>query len=259
MTRPGSATAMKLDFGFVSDLRSAVALLTVLPLRMNDGRKPGWAFGWFPVVGLGLGALLAGEAWLLGRLGVERLLARGFLLLATWVILTGALHLDGLADSCDGLCATASPERRLEIMKDPRAGSWAVVGVGLLLLGKFAFLGVAGWPVLLVAPVFGRWVMTMAAWAFPYARASGMGGFFRDGLGRRQVAAASVVTVAVLAGASWWQPGLLVVGVLAAVTVLGLGHWAARRLGGGLTGDVYGALCEVTELFCLIGVGVWAG
>jgi len=111
---------------------------------------------------------------------------RALLILLAWVVLTGGLHLDGLADSCDGLLATTTPEKRLDIMKDPRAGSWAVVGVVLLLLGKLLLRESA--PVaLLIAPVAGRWMLTAAAWGYPYARSTGLGAWFKDGLGRPQI------------------------------------------------------------------------
>ncbi len=247
------------------DMQRALGFLTILPVGNPDGplvlpagqvapplRKPGHAFAWFPLVGLALGAVLALVGWLLANAPLLR--AAG--VLGTWVVLTGALHLDGFGDACDGLLATTTPQRRLEIMKDPRAGSWAVVGVTLLLITKFA--AVASLPpelivpALLVAPVAGRWAMTAAARAFPYARSSGMGGYFRDGLGRPQVVVATVGVLLIVAALFWFAPLLLATVIAAPVAAYGGGRWAAARLEGGLTGDVYGAICEATEVLCLL-------
>ncbi len=235
-----------------ADLAGAFAFLTILPLRARAG-TPGRTFTYFPLVGLVIGVLiaLAASITFLPRDAV------GFLTLLVWVALTGALHLDGFADACDGLFSTTTVERRLEIMKDPRAGSWAVVGVTLLLLGKWVALRNVLPLLLIVPPVLGRCAMVLAAYAFPNARAAGSGAYFRRGLRRPDVIAAVVLTALILA------PLVIVGGVrvtlaLAAmwVIVAGVGLWAARRLGGGLTGDVYGAICELTELcalFILIG------
>lgn len=237
----------------LSDLRAAFAFLTLLPVRTDSARSPGHAFAWFPLVGLTIGGLLAAVGWLPLA---EPL--RSFLLLAVWVGISGGLHLDGWADSCDGLWVTAAPERRLEIMKDPRTGAWAVIGLVLLLLGKFAALYDL-LPILLVAaPVAGRWAMVLAASAFPYARAHSdgehsLGGWFREGLGRRELQIATVSAIVIVGGAAWFDVRALWAFAAALIVAFGFGRWAARRLGGGLTGDVYGAVCELTELLCVLG------
>src|SRR5262245_61596780 len=89
---------------------------------------------WFPLIGFGLGLVLAGGL-LLFRLFFSPALAAA-LTVAAWAALTGGLHLDGLADCCDGLLATATPERRLEIMRDPRLGAFGVTGLTLFLILK---------------------------------------------------------------------------------------------------------------------------
>jgi len=233
------------------DVVGAFAFLTVLPVYVDpQGRPAGRIFAYFPLVGVVLGGVLALGA----GVGVASADLHAFGLLLAWVLLTGGLHLDGFGDACDGLLATVAVERRLEIMKDARAGSWAVVGLVLLLLGKFLLVRelLLSLPaaLLILPPVLGRWVMVLAAWFFPYARQTGgIGGHFRQGLGGGQVVLASGVALGVVA---WLSPGALV----ALVGAAGLALWAARRLNGGLTGDVYGALCEVTELLTM-GALLW--
>lgn len=236
----------------IGDLRVAVAFLTILPAGHTGERPPGYAFAWFPLVGLVIGLLLYGAA----LVSPPPLAGYGVLLL--WVIVTGGLHLDGYGDACDGLLATTPPQRRLEIMKDPRTGAWAVIGLVLLLLGKFVAIGQVAPLLLVVAPVAGRWSMVVAAAAFPYARTTGLGGYFREGLGRRQGIIASVTALLVIGAAAYFDPRALLALVVAPLLVFAGGRWAAARLGGGLTGDVYGALCELTELIFLLGC-VWLG
>lgn len=231
-----------------SDFRSALSLLTILRVAPGESREPGRMYAWFPLVGLLIGGAAAASAWLPLPAPL-----RAFITLGVWVGMTGGLHLDGLADACDGLLATVSPERRLEIMRDPRAGSWAVIGVTLLLLGKLVALQNVPAAYLILPPVVGRWVMVLAAWGFPPARSTGAAAHFRRGLGVAQVTIASLIAalvLAVVAVAAWWLAALMaVIGPLCAWLV---GRWAAQRLGGGLTGDVYGALCELSELVCLL-------
>jgi adenosylcobinamide-GDP ribazoletransferase len=232
----------------LSDLVNAFSFLTILPtgwLKPDITRPPGRAFSFFPLVGLVIGLLVSAVA------SIRFLPAdvTAFLSLAAWVALSGGLHLDGFADSCDGLFATVTPERRLEIMKDPRAGSWAVIGVALLLLGKWTAIRYVSFPMLLLAPVAGRWAMMFAVALFPNARPGGIGAFFRNGLGRAQMIVATVIALAVALALGW--RALIALGTAFVFAML-YGLWASKRLGGGLTGDVYGATCELVEFLCLI-------
>ncbi|MBI5878967.1 MAG: adenosylcobinamide-GDP ribazoletransferase [Chloroflexi bacterium] len=239
--------------GIWSDLCAAFAFLTVLPGIPSSTRSPGYAFAYFPLVGLVIGAAL----WVIVSLPLP-VDARAFFALVAWIALTGGLHLDGWGDACDGLLATTTPERRLEIMKDPRAGMWAVVGISTLLLGKFGALRLIAPLALVAAPIAGRWAMALAAGVFQSARASGSGAYFRTGLGRRQLVVASLITALACGTLGWFDRRALLGLAVAPLLAFGLGRWAAQRLGGGLTGDVYGALCELTELVCLWGAALWA-
>jgi len=232
-----------------SDLRAALAFLTVLPIGYPENRLPGYSFAWYPLVGLVLGLFLS----LIAILPWPTALISAFVVLLAWVVLTGGLHLDGFGDSCDGLLATVSPARRLEIMQDPRTGAWAVIGLIVFLLGKWTFLTETPALMLIVPPVIGRWAMVWAVWQFPHANTSGLGVYFRTGFGRAQVLTALVLTLLIVAVASWlvdWR--LITLLFVPVVTVLGFGTWAAQRLDGGLTGDVYGAIGELSELLGLV-------
>ena len=235
----------------MNDLRIALAFLTILPVGYVESESPGRSFAFFPLIGLLIGFILASAAYALRLWLSAELAALGVVVL--WVVLTGGLHLDGFADACDGLLATVEPVRRLEIMKDPRTGSWAVVGLILLLLSKWLTVREAAPVALILPPVIGRWIMVLAAFGFPYARSEGLGAFFRRGLRRRQVVlATSTVVILVIIWSLLFDWRELVSVVMALVLMIVIGRWASIRLGGGLTGDVYGALCELSEVIVLL-------
>jgi adenosylcobinamide-GDP ribazoletransferase len=235
----------------IRDTFGALSLLTILPVPshwLDLRRPPARAMAAYPFVGLVLGALLVLAHWVFRA--VLPPLVSAVLIVAAWAILTGGLHLDGWADCCDALPATVTRERRLEILKDPRLGSFGGIGLVLLLMCKFA--AVASLPrvgvALILAPTLGRWAIVNVAAVFPLARPDGMAAHFRAGLSRRELIWVAL-TVALVCGAAGW--GGLVAFVGAAVAALVLGRWAAIRLGG-VTGDVYGAACELVECFVLV-------
>jgi len=172
------------------------------------------------------------------------------LVLAAWLLLTRALHFDGFLDTCDGLFGGFTPERRLEIMRDSRVGAFGVAGGGLLLLAKYAALvSLQGLSGLVFAPVLGRWVLSIAIFAYPYAREKGLGRDMKDNVRWPQVILATVVAVIVAWLLAGWM-GLLAFALAGIVLWLGAG-FVLRRIPG-LTGDSYGALCELTELAVLL-------
>lgn len=244
----------------MADLIRALSLLTTLPVRARWEEKTvaGRAMAAYPLVGVLIGGLLAGLAALLwdSALPLRAPLLPPALVLLAWVLLTGALHLDGWADCCDALFVPAGRERRLEILKDPRLGSFGGVGLALLLFVKLAAIqGVAatrsGLIALALAPVLARWAVVIIAFVSPLARRDGMAATFRRGLGPREVILATVTTAIAVAAAAWfagWHAALL--WGLSAVLVWAVSRVATSRLGG-LTGDVYGALIELVETAAL--------
>ena len=233
----------------------ALQFLTAIPVRVSGEISPrlmSRAMAWFPVVGLLLGGILAVADVALCALFPPSVAAA--LLLAIWVALTGALHLDGFLDCCDGLLAAKSPEKRLDILRDTRVGAFAVVGAVCLLLLKFTVLLELPvnqrLPGLLVTPALTRAVMVYAARAYPYARPGpGLGQVFRDDLTWREVALAAIVAVAA-AGLALGLTGLALALCVWLITVAMA--WLVRRRIPGLTGDVYGAINELTEVGALL-------
>jgi adenosylcobinamide-GDP ribazoletransferase len=233
----------------------AFQFLTVIPVRVSgeiEARTMGRAMAWFPVVGLMLGALLA-LADVAGRAFFPPVV-NAALLLAVWVMLTGALHLDGFLDCCDGLLAAKPPERRLEILRDTHVGAFAVVGAVCLLVIKFAALvelpAPQRVPALLTIPALSRAAMAYAARAYPYARPGpGLGQLFREGLAWRHVLVAGSVAVGA-AGLALGPTGLGAA-LWVWLTTVGIAALVRRRIPG-LTGDVYGAINELAEVGALL-------
>ena len=222
--------------------------MTTLPIRLPadwSAGDSGRASLWYPFVGLVIGAI----TWLAWD-GANRVFppwVASILTLIVWVLLTGGLHLDGLADCCDGLLASTSVERRLEIMKDPREGAFGVIGLILVLMLKAAALTSAPNPGILFAASLARWCVLPAA-LVPLARPSGMGADFAAGFRRSFIVWGAVIplAIAILLGVR----GILstLAGLGTAVLVL----WLARSRIGGVTGDVFGMIVEIVETVVLI-------
>ena len=237
----------------------ALQFLSSLPIRLPGMPAPeelGRSLLLYPLVGLLFGVIL----WALNiALAGAPLLLHAALLLTVWVLLSGALHLDGLADSADAwLGGFGDRERTLTIMKDPRSGPIAVVTLVLVLLLKYAALlaliekeqGVA----LIIVPLIGRAALLGLFLTSTYVRAGGLGQALADHLPRKagwQVLAVSAAACVVIAGFN-----AVVALLLAVVVFIWLRHLMVRRLGG-TTGDTAGALLELLEMSVLVGLALF--
>lgn len=216
-----------------------------------DERRFGRSGMFFPLVGLILGGLLIIVYWFadffLPPAAVAAIAVVGL------VIMTGGMHLDGLMDTIDGIYSGRSRLKKLEIMKDSRVGAFGVLGAVCLLLLKFSlFMGLGGvsyFSALIMMTVFGRWSMTYAIARFPYAREEGMGKLYKIHTGNIELAVASL-TAFIVALAAGSIGGIIILVVTALTAHLLCGHWKIAL--GGLTGDTYGALSEILEVFVLV-------
>ncbi|MBD8612392.1 adenosylcobinamide-GDP ribazoletransferase [Pseudomonas putida] len=229
----------------------ALQFLSSLPVRlpgMPSAQASGRSLLFYPAVGLLFGALL----WVANALlaGTPMLL-HAALLLTLWVVLSGGLHLDGLADSADAwLGGFGDRERTLLIMKDPRSGPMAVVTLVLVLLLKFcallALLEQGQQAALLMAPVLARAAMLGLFMGTPYVRAGGLGQALADHLPRGAGSwVLAAVAFASLGFCGFWISLSVLVGFMA------LRRQMIRRLGG-TTGDTAGAMLELLELLVLL-------
>jgi adenosylcobinamide-GDP ribazoletransferase len=232
----------------------ALQFLTILPIRINappDAEATGRSLLYYPLVGLLIGALLAAALWMLGDAPP---LLTAAVLLALWVSVTGALHLDGLADSLDAwVGGHGDRERTLAIMKDPYCGPVGVVALVLVLLIKFASLAYLApnghWESLVVVPVVGRTALVLLFLTTPYVRPHGLGSLIANHMPRH----ACVVTVILTLVAIVTFTGMATIGLFATVAgvFLMLRRLMLRRLGG-TTGDTAGTLVEITEAAALL-------
>lgn len=230
----------------MNDFLAALSLLTIFHLSAHGSNISARALSYFPLIGLAIGLLLTAAGLALHAIFPDFLTAA--LLVALWAVLTGGLHLDGFADSCDGLFATATRERRLEILRDVRLGAFGATALVLLLIAKItAVASLHTLAPLLLAPIMGRWAMVYAM-AYPLARSEGMAILFRQGLARREILIATVLAAAGAAAFGWLGVAALAVALLAATLIARL---AMTRLGG-LSGDIYGMICESVELTTLL-------
>jgi adenosylcobinamide-GDP ribazoletransferase len=255
---------------------AALQFLTRIPLPFSvayNERVIRRSVVFFPFVGMVIGWLIAWFGY--GIQFVFPDFASSVLLLAFWVGLSGALHLDGLLDSADGLLSHRSRESKLEIMKDSRVGAMAVVVCFIYLTLKLslivAFLQtydlIFNYVWLALVPILSRWGMTFAIAFNPYAKHDGFGSLYaranrRHALGSSFAMFVGITFTLFLFGETAWQQKtfeiLFVMILITLFFVIGFSYLCRRKLGG-MTGDTYGATNEGLELLLmlfLIGWGV---
>jgi len=242
----------------VPGLFTAARYLTVLPLPGGgrDHGPLGAAAAWFPVVGLAMGVLVVVVERIVGRIFPGLLAA--LLVVTVWKLLTGGLHLDGLADCLDGLMGGA-PADRLRIMRDSRIGSFGAIGLILFLTLEVAAIAELDpsvrWRALLAAPAIGRAMPPLLGRLYRPARPEGHGAMFVASL--RRIPTLIGLAFATVVGVGALGPVGLVATAIAVTTALGIGHVLGARLGG-VTGDVFGAAVELAELAVLLTVSAWS-
>jgi adenosylcobinamide-GDP ribazoletransferase len=231
--------------------------LTILPAPTGTAGLDG-AAGWFALVGAGIGALAGGV-----RVGAQQLLGRTpatVLAMIALVVLTGALHQDGLADTADGLGARGDRDRRLEIMRDSATGVFgalALIGWALLLLTVLASLSATHvLAALITSCALARWAALVHTIATPPARSDGLGAAMQ--VSHAALLATTIFSVPLALVVCGPIPGAGALGAAllsAAVSVL-----FAKRTLGGRTGDTLGATIAITEaVVCIALLAVWHG
>jgi adenosylcobinamide-GDP ribazoletransferase len=240
-------------------LAGAISFLTIVPVPAAASAAPSTVACWFPVVGAGVGALAGATRALLGPLvGVS---AASVLAMIVLVVVTGALHQDGLADTADGLGARGGgTARRLEVMRDPATGvfgTFALIAWALLLVVSVASLSDEhALRALVVACALARWAALVHASATSPARADGLGAELV--VGRAALAFATVIAVIVALTVGGLAPGAAAIGIAAILAALSAAF--ARRMLGGRTGDTLGATVALAEVaVCVVLLGAWQG
>lgn len=254
----------------------ALRFLTIIPIRPGWGeeiqpQRAGVVMSLFPLVGLIIGLFLALIYISLVKLFPSAL--ADALVIVTFIVITGALHLDGLADSADGILGGWDASRRLEIMKDSRTGVFGVLSLLIVLGLKYlSFHEIGGYVttsstfleaylpvydscaekavILLMMPVIGRWSQALAAGMYPYAREEpGTAWALISNTHLRHSMIASIMPI-ILSGLLLGEKGLIITAILAGLVLIQASYINVRI--GGLTGDTLGAINEVTELLFLL-------
>lgn len=234
---------------------AALQFLTIFPVRINRMEEElGNSMAFFPVIGLIIGISTAILNYFLSRLMNENLVN---VFLIIWiVIVTGGLHLDGFADTCDGIFSCRSDKNEiLKIMRDSRIGTMGAIGIFIILLLKYELLsnisGREKYIALIIMPVFGRFSQVVSAFALPYAReTSGAAGFIRY-LNIRTLISSAVLFLIITTPV--WFPKVLLIDLVSLIILVPLLLFFNKKLGG-ITGDVLGAINEIVEIIVLVAV-----
>jgi adenosylcobinamide-GDP ribazoletransferase len=231
----------------------AIQFLTILPFNIK-GRIGEEDFGksliYFPIVGLLLGLFLVSIAYISLSLPP---MVRSILILVAWIVITGGIHLDGFADTCDGFYGTRPKEEILKIMRDSRIGTMGAAGVVMLLLFKFAMLSSIRpedlWKVLVMTVVFARWSQVLACYTSRYAREEGKAKYFIEYAKKADMFIGALFTLIL----NWFLMGIkgvILFALLLATIFLFIKH--VKRKIGGMTGDTIGATNEIAEAAALL-------
>ncbi len=234
----------------------AISFLSIIPTghsRYLRGDSLSRAAGYFPAVGLLIGLFAAAFIPLLDRMFTGQI--TNALIVLFVVLVTGALHIDGLADTSDGLVSRATPEKRLLIMRDGASGPAGIAAVTMVLLIKFAMLSATGGTMRLIAVVVSltvaRWPIVILAWRLKPVGSEGLGAHFAGRMGAAELSISSAVALAATATAVYLGgPAYLALLPVVALGTLALGLMSARMVGG-ITGDLLGAAVETTEVLIL--------
>lgn len=213
----------------------------------------------FPLVGFIIGGVLVAVNAIL--LPLLPMIIVDFILIAVLALITGGLHLDGLADTCDGLYGGKTGQEALEIMKDSRVGAMGVIGlifvIGLKYTTLLSIPENMKYVSLLVMPSLSRWAMVLTAYLSPYARPEGgTGKDFVKSVSTLSILIASVFAGVISAGLIGLKGGLLMLS-MGGITLLGVIYFRQRL--GGVTGDIFGAVNEVTEVLALLFLLIFYG
>ncbi|MBI4650053.1 adenosylcobinamide-GDP ribazoletransferase [Candidatus Desantisbacteria bacterium] len=231
----------------------AFQFLTILPIKIKSELKDadfGKSIIYFPLVGLAIGALLA-SITLFSNFLPNMVMAAIIILLS--VIITGAIHLDGFIDTCDGLYGFRTKERSLEIMRDSHVGAMGIIGIVVLMLIKFSilvsYLPLNLWKYLILMTTFARWTQVLSCFTSDYARKDGKGKNFIKYCGKKEFLIGTVFTFAIflLLKGIW---GIILLS-LSTIFILLIITYIKKKING-MTGDTIGAVSEMAEVVILL-------
>jgi adenosylcobinamide-GDP ribazoletransferase len=244
--------------GLLKEVRLAASFLTIFPLidrSPASDETVAASFAWFPLIGFAIGVALVAEDWILSHVFAQVL--RSVLVVASLVVVTGGIHLDGLADTADALGAGRDRTRALEILRDSRVGTFGAAAIffdlTLKILALSTLAGHRRYVALIIAPTFARFAMLMVGLGIPYLRESGAGSALLNGQNlrwRRRVALLFLIIACAIPFSPFPAAAMLALSV--AMGIAFAMHLFYRRWLGGVTGDLIGACGELVEIAVLL-------
>ncbi|WP_026100259.1 adenosylcobinamide-GDP ribazoletransferase [Fortiea contorta] len=237
-------------------LISSMIFYTIIPLPYIQGLEFAKVAQLAPLVGLIIGGVLGLWDGGMNYLGLP-VLTRSALVVCSWIVITGGLHLDGTMDTADGL-AVGDPERRLEVMADSATGAFgAMAAIAIVLLKTAALTDIQAdrWLVLIAACGWGRWGQQLAIAQYPYLKPTGKGALHKQAIRSYKDLLPGLLLLLGLSGLVVLLDNkrlFLAVGMVFAGSAIATltGAWFNHKLGGH-TGDTYGAVVEWTEALFL--------
>jgi adenosylcobinamide-GDP ribazoletransferase len=238
----------------MSSFLLAFQFLTAIPLKVKevDARKLAKAAAYFPLVGLIIGLFLSGVSYLVSLVNFSSF-SLSVILVVALIVITGGMHLDGLADTADAFLSGKPKDEMLTIMRDPHIGVMGVLSVMSVVLLKISLLASLGEPLKITAALLmcllSRWGVVLNMFLFPYARSEGKAKVFINGMTPR-IFVFSLILALVFAFVIWEVRGLIALLVTAGFIYI-FGKLCERKISG-ITGDTLGAGIELTEVVVLL-------
>lgn len=240
----------------MKEFRTALSFFTRIPvgnLKFEDGLFEK-SFKWTTVVGLVIGLIIAIIGYFLRY---NSPLIKGFILMFAYIIVTGALHLDGLSDSSDGLFSGRSRDRVIEIMKDSRIGAFGVISLIIIIVGYTIFLGEGSIITLLIFPLVGKTSLHIASKISYYCKDAGMGkAFVEEGSRISSLIIAIIINLAIFALAIFKKEYLIIVAMIITYILVCFIIKNIERKLDGISGDILGFIAELSQLIFLIIVNI---
>ena len=235
----------------IKQLIILIQFMTRIPVFVNveyDEEKLGKSIKYFPLVGAIIGIFLYGINILAGKITVNRQIAAIIIIIAE-IFITGLIHIDGLADTADGLFSYAEKEKILEIMKDSRVGTNGAVALILYFTTKVILLSEIRPEYIILYPVISRLSTSINAGLGEYARKNGMSNGIIGKNGKKEAVISIIITM-ILSFIILKVKGLIIL-IFAILFILLLMKGVKRKIGG-ITGDTMGASLELTSILVLL-------
>lgn len=242
----------------MKEFLSALQFLTIIPIRIKSISEKNLAASliYFPVVGFLISLALFIVLKLFSILGFGYITQSAVVVVAL-IIITGGLHLDGLADTFDAMLSRKNKDQMLNIMRDSHIGAMGVLGLISMILLKINLLFSINFSLMLISLilmcVLSRYGMVLSIFLFPYARTDGKAKVYIDGITGKIILITTIVTLFIVF--LFWQfKGLLIMAIVSVFSYI-FSNAMTNKIGG-ITGDTLGALCEINELVVLFGVAL---